>query len=139
MGILAGTVLVFGFFAWIAKGAVKSIELGGFDRPILHGLCTFANVGRAVIRAYADDDPTRFEAGVEIFPGCVIEGAESLFGAGTKLGKAGGGYFRNVRAGRGCDLYGGAYDDCVLLDGVTGGHNLVKSHADLSLIWSSLT
>jgi acyl dehydratase len=35
-------------------------KLGGFDRPILHGLCTFANVGRAVIQAYADNDPTRF-------------------------------------------------------------------------------
>lgn len=34
VGILAGTVLVFGFFAWIAKGAVKSIKLGGFDRVL---------------------------------------------------------------------------------------------------------
>jgi 3-hydroxyacyl-CoA dehydrogenase/3a,7a,12a-trihydroxy-5b-cholest-24-enoyl-CoA hydratase len=37
-------------------------KMGGFDKPILHGLCTFANVGRAVLQAYADDDPTRFRS-----------------------------------------------------------------------------
>jgi 3-hydroxyacyl-CoA dehydrogenase/3a,7a,12a-trihydroxy-5b-cholest-24-enoyl-CoA hydratase len=37
-------------------------KMGGFDTPILHGLCTFANVGRAVLQAYADDDPTRFRS-----------------------------------------------------------------------------
>jgi (3R)-3-hydroxyacyl-CoA dehydrogenase / 3a,7a,12a-trihydroxy-5b-cholest-24-enoyl-CoA hydratase / enoyl-CoA hydratase 2 len=36
--------------------------MGGFDKPILHGLCTFANVGRAVIEACAGDDPTRFKS-----------------------------------------------------------------------------
>jgi 3-hydroxyacyl-CoA dehydrogenase/3a,7a,12a-trihydroxy-5b-cholest-24-enoyl-CoA hydratase len=37
-------------------------RMGGFDKPILHGLCTFANVGRAVIQAFAGDDPTRFRS-----------------------------------------------------------------------------
>ena len=36
--------------------------LGGFDRPILHGLCTFGNVGRAVIEAYCADDPRKFRS-----------------------------------------------------------------------------
>jgi (3R)-3-hydroxyacyl-CoA dehydrogenase / 3a,7a,12a-trihydroxy-5b-cholest-24-enoyl-CoA hydratase / enoyl-CoA hydratase 2 len=36
--------------------------MGGFAKPILHGLCTFANVGRAVIEAFADNDPTRFRS-----------------------------------------------------------------------------
>jgi 3-hydroxyacyl-CoA dehydrogenase/3a,7a,12a-trihydroxy-5b-cholest-24-enoyl-CoA hydratase len=37
-------------------------SMGGFSKPILHGLCTFANVGRAVIQACAGDDPTRFKS-----------------------------------------------------------------------------
>jgi len=36
--------------------------VGGFERPILHGLCTFGNVGRGVIDAYCDSDPTRFRS-----------------------------------------------------------------------------
>ncbi len=36
--------------------------VGGFDRPILHGLCTFGNVGRGVIDAFCDGDPTRFRS-----------------------------------------------------------------------------
>jgi acyl dehydratase len=36
--------------------------VGGFERPILHGLCTFANVGRAAIDACADGDPERFRS-----------------------------------------------------------------------------
>lgn len=36
--------------------------VGGFERPILHGLCTFGNVGRAVIDTYCDGDPRRFRS-----------------------------------------------------------------------------
>lgn len=35
---------------------------GGFDRPILHGLCTYGNVGRAVIDAYCGGDATKFRS-----------------------------------------------------------------------------
>jgi UDP-N-acetylglucosamine/UDP-N-acetylgalactosamine diphosphorylase len=63
--------------------------------------------------------PDRFEAGVEIFPGVNLRGEHTLLGAGTRLGRAGGGWFENVRAGRGVDLYGGYFQDCVFLDGVT--------------------
>lgn len=45
-----------------------------FDRPILHGLCTYGLVGHAVLRTYCDYDPTglhsldvRFSA--PVFPG----------------------------------------------------------------------
>jgi acyl dehydratase len=34
--------------------------LGGFDRPILHGLCTYGFTGRALLGALADNDVTRF-------------------------------------------------------------------------------
>lgn len=37
-------------------------KMGGFDKPILHGLCTFANVGRAVIDGFAGGDPARFKS-----------------------------------------------------------------------------
>jgi len=35
---------------------------GGFDRPILHGMCTYGNVARGVIDAYCDGDPARFRS-----------------------------------------------------------------------------
>ena len=34
--------------------------LAGFDRPILHGLCTYGFTGRAVLGALCDNDPARF-------------------------------------------------------------------------------
>ncbi|MFC8930808.1 MaoC/PaaZ C-terminal domain-containing protein [Rhodococcus sp. NPDC057135] len=33
---------------------------GGFSTPILHGMCTYGYVGRALLHALADSDPTRF-------------------------------------------------------------------------------
>lgn len=35
---------------------------GGFDRPILHGLCTFGFAGRAVLRHFAGNDPARLRS-----------------------------------------------------------------------------
>ncbi len=35
---------------------------GGFDRPILHGLCTFGFAGRAVLRHFTGNDPTRLRS-----------------------------------------------------------------------------
>ncbi len=34
--------------------------MGGFDRPILHGLCTYGFTGRALLHALCDGDPARF-------------------------------------------------------------------------------
>ncbi len=49
----------------------------GFDRPILHGLCTYGVVGAAILRHWCDFDPTRlcgFEArfAAPVFPGDVL-------------------------------------------------------------------
>jgi acyl dehydratase len=34
--------------------------MAGFDRPILHGLCTYGFTGRALLHALCDSDPGRF-------------------------------------------------------------------------------
>ena len=34
--------------------------MGGFDRPILHGLCTYGFTGRALLHALCDGDPAQF-------------------------------------------------------------------------------
>ncbi len=35
--------------------------MGGFDRPILHGLCTYGFTGRALLHTLCDSDPGKFE------------------------------------------------------------------------------
>jgi len=35
--------------------------LGGFDRPILHGLCTYGFTGRALLKALCDNDVNKFK------------------------------------------------------------------------------
>jgi acyl dehydratase len=35
--------------------------MGGFDRPILHGLCTYGFTGRAMIHTLCGSDPARFQ------------------------------------------------------------------------------
>jgi 3-hydroxyacyl-CoA dehydrogenase/3a,7a,12a-trihydroxy-5b-cholest-24-enoyl-CoA hydratase len=36
--------------------------IAGFDRPILHGLCTFGNVARAAVEVMCDNEPRRFRS-----------------------------------------------------------------------------
>src|SRR5262249_43945949 len=49
-------------------------KLGGYDRPILHGLCTFGHVGRAVLRKFCGNDPLRLKAFEVRFSGVVFPG-----------------------------------------------------------------
>jgi acyl dehydratase len=35
-------------------------KMGGFETPILHGLCTYGFVGRAILNTLCDRDPSRF-------------------------------------------------------------------------------
>jgi acyl dehydratase len=38
----------------------KFAARGGFDRPILHGMCTYGITGRALLHGVCDSDPARF-------------------------------------------------------------------------------
>ena len=64
--------------------------LAGFDRPILHGLCTFGFTGRALLHTLCDSDPARFTAmdgrfSSPVFPGesltvnMWVDGGEAVF------------------------------------------------------------
>jgi len=35
--------------------------MGGFDRPILHGLCTYGFTGRALLQTFCDNESARFQ------------------------------------------------------------------------------
>jgi len=48
--------------------------LGGYPKPILHGLCTFGHVGRAVLHAFCGSDPTRLKDFEVRFSGVVYPG-----------------------------------------------------------------
>jgi acyl dehydratase len=49
---------------------------GGFDRPILHGLCTYGFTGRALLNALCGSDPDRFDAMSGRFSRPVLPGQE---------------------------------------------------------------
>jgi acyl dehydratase len=51
--------------------------LGGFDRPILHGLCTYGFTGRALLHTLCGSDPSRFSSMEGRFTSPVMPG-ESL-------------------------------------------------------------
>ena len=48
--------------------------MGGFDRPILHGLCTYGFTGRALLHTLCDRDPARFRSMTGRFSRPVLPG-----------------------------------------------------------------
>lgn len=48
--------------------------LGGYPKPILHGLCTFGHVGRAILHRFCGSDPARFKDFEVRFSGVVYPG-----------------------------------------------------------------
>jgi acyl dehydratase len=55
----------------------KFAEMGGFPKPILHGLCTYGFTGRALLATLCDNDPARFTSMAGRFSSPVFPG-ESL-------------------------------------------------------------
>jgi acyl dehydratase len=49
-------------------------KMAGFERPILHGLCTYGFAGRAVLQAYCGNDPARLKSLEVRFSGVVFPG-----------------------------------------------------------------
>ncbi|MCB0977424.1 MAG: MaoC family dehydratase N-terminal domain-containing protein [Acidimicrobiales bacterium] len=75
--------------------------LGGFDRPILHGLCTYGFTGRALLHSLCDGDPARFTSMDGRFSSPVLPGEEltvSIWrtGDGEALFRTAGGDGRTV-------------------------------------------
>ena len=50
--------------------------MAGFDRPILHGLCTYGFTGRALLHTLCDSDPARFRSMEGRFASPVMPGEE---------------------------------------------------------------
>jgi acyl dehydratase len=48
--------------------------MGGFDRPILHGLCTYGFTGRALLHTLCESDPSRFTSMAGRFSSPVFPG-----------------------------------------------------------------
>jgi acyl dehydratase len=49
-------------------------KMAGFDRPILHGLCTYGFAGRALLRHACGGDPARLKSFAARFAGVVFPG-----------------------------------------------------------------
>jgi acyl dehydratase len=65
-------------------------KMAGFDRPILHGLCSWGFTGRALLHTLCDSDPARFKSmesrfSKPVYPGDAltvkmwIDGGEAIF------------------------------------------------------------
>lgn len=54
--------------------APEAATIGGFDRPILHGLCTYGFAGRALLARACGGDPVRLKSFAARFSGVVFPG-----------------------------------------------------------------
>ncbi len=72
-------------------------QMGGFDRPILHGLCSYGFTGRALLHTLCGSDPARFTSmdarfSKPVMPGDTltvsmwVDGSEAIFQTATQDG-----------------------------------------------------
>ena len=80
-------------------------KLGGLDRPILHGLCTYGFAGRAILHTLCGSDPARFKSFSARFMGPVFPG-DTLITEGWK--KDEGVYIIQTKTGEGRIVLGNA-------------------------------
>jgi acyl dehydratase len=64
--------------------------MAGFDRPILHGLCTYGFTGRALLHALAGSDPGRLghmegRFSAPVFPGDAVTVSMWVTGTGEAV------------------------------------------------------
>lgn len=52
----------------------KFAKMAGYDKPILHGLCTYGHVGRAILHNLCGSDPDKFKSFEVRFKGAVYPG-----------------------------------------------------------------
>jgi len=59
-------------------------KMAGFDKPILHGLCTFGHAGRAILHEACGSDPARLKSFSARFTGVVFPG-DTIITEGWKI------------------------------------------------------
>jgi acyl dehydratase len=75
----------------------KFAARGGFDRPILHGMCTYGYTGRALLHVVCGSDPGRFLSMEGRFTRPVMPGDELTISIWADGGTA---YFRTTVGGQ---------------------------------------
>ena len=85
----------------------KFAAAAGFDRPILHGLCTYGFTGRALLSALCDNDPARFKKMEARFSASVYPGDDLTI----RIWETGDGeaVFQTVRTGDQIVIDGGGF------------------------------
>lgn len=61
-------------------------KIAGFDRPILHGLCTYGHAGRAILKGACGGDPKKFKSFQARFSGAAYPG-DTLITEGWEVEK----------------------------------------------------
>lgn len=71
-------------------------DVGGFPKPILHGLCTYGFTGRGLLSALCDNDPAGFKAMDARFSSPVLPGEKLTVNIWAGAGESGGAVFQTL-------------------------------------------